>query len=58
MQPEVKLNHFLAVQLGREGGDIALFITLVLKVFLFVSLTTLGTQNFDWLVHEVECPYV
>ena len=39
--------------LPREGGDIGLFITLVLKVqyylFLFVDLATLGT--FDFFLH-------
>ena len=38
----------------REGGDIRLFITIVPKVLSYQLWRQL--LNFDWLVHEVECP--
>ena len=36
-----------------------LFISLLLKVFLFIGLPTLGTLvNFDWFIHLVDCSNV
>ena len=52
----IEYNYVKCMSLKlREGGDNGLFITLVPKVyynvFLCVGITTLGTLNFDWLIH-------